>query len=81
MPPNEIKRKYLTFKQLAEYSSISVPTLRRYILNNKLPYFQIGCSILIDPEEFNDWMKLLRKKRIAKENRFDEMVNKIPKGS
>jgi excisionase family DNA binding protein len=62
---------------LAEYSSISVPTLRRYIRNNNLPYFQIGRRILIDPEEFDDWMKLLRKKRIAKENRFDEIVNEV----
>jgi excisionase family DNA binding protein len=77
MAINEIKRKYLTLKQLAEYSSVSVPTLRRYIRNHNLPYFQIGRSILIDPEEFDDWMKLLRKKRIAKENRFDEIVNEV----
>jgi excisionase family DNA binding protein len=60
MSKDEIKRKYLTFKQLAEYSSISVPILRRYMRNNNLPYFQIGLSILIDPEEFDDWMKQLR---------------------
>jgi excisionase family DNA binding protein len=74
---NGIKKKFLTLKQLAEYSSVSVPTLRRYIRNNKMPYFQIGRSILIDPEEFDDWMKLLRKQRIAKENRFDEIVNEV----
>ena len=58
---NEIKRKYLTLKQLAENSSLSVPTLRRYIQNNNLPYFQVGRQILIDYEEFDDWMKQLRK--------------------
>jgi excisionase family DNA binding protein len=77
MPKDEIKRKYLTLKQLAEYSNISVPTLRRYMLNNNLPYFQIGRSILIDPEEFDTWMIHLRKERIAKEKNFDEIVNEV----
>jgi excisionase family DNA binding protein len=56
MPPNEIKRKYLTLERLAEYPSLSVCIIRRYIQNNELPYFQIGRRILIDHEEFDDWM-------------------------
>jgi excisionase family DNA binding protein len=79
MSNGNIKRKYLTLKQLAEYSNISVPTLRRYIRHDGLPYFRVNRLILINPDEFDNWMERLRKEQNAKDVQFDEKINKIIK--
>jgi excisionase family DNA binding protein len=79
MSNDNIKRKYLTLKQLAEYSNISVPTLRRYMRHEGLPHFQVNRLILINPEEFDNWMKLLRNKQAAKDAQFDKNLNEILK--
>ena len=51
-----IKPKYLTLEQLSEYSSFSVPTLRRYIRSKGLPIIRIRGGIRVDIDKFDQWM-------------------------
>lgn len=48
--------RLVRLKELAERTSLSVPTLRRFIKKG-MPHYRIGRSILVDPDEFDSWMK------------------------
>jgi hypothetical protein len=74
---NNVNNKYLTLKQLSEYSSISVPSLRRYIRTEKLPYFRINRIILIDPNEFDHWLIQRRKEQNIQKDAQDQYVRDI----
>ena len=74
---NNVKPKYLTLKQLAEYSNISIPTLRRYIRYERLPYFRINRLIVVNPEEFDLWMIQRRKEQNVKKEARDQYVREI----
>jgi excisionase family DNA binding protein len=49
----KIEPKYYTVNQLAEYSSLSASTIRRYIRYEGLPHFRMNRRILIRIDEFD----------------------------
>lgn len=53
---------YLSLKDLAVYSGLSVRTLRGYLADRvrPLPHFRVGGKILIDRAEFDDWVRQFR---------------------
>jgi len=60
-----VKPRYLTIKQLSEYSGLSVRTIRNLLKDreNPIPCFRPGGrKILISRPEFNKWMKTRRVK-------------------
>lgn len=77
MSNNNLKPKYLTIKQLADYSNISVPTLRRYIRSKNLPYIRIDRLILVCQEEFDQWMNEHREEQESEKQRFDQIIREI----
>ena len=66
MKKTTIKPRYLTVQQLAEYSGLSVRTIRYHLKDpeNPIPCFRPGGrKILISRPEFNKWMKTNRVKQ------------------
>lgn len=55
---------YLPLKDLADYSGLSVRTLRDYLRDpvSPLPYYQpAGGKVLVKREDFDAWMERFRK--------------------
>jgi excisionase family DNA binding protein len=53
-----LEDRYLTLQQLARYSSLSVPTLRRRLRDaaHPLPYRKAGRRILVRRSAFDRWL-------------------------
>ena len=49
------KATLVDLKNLSKQFSISVPTLRKY-LRQGMPHYNLGRKILVDPEEFHQWL-------------------------
>jgi predicted DNA-binding transcriptional regulator AlpA len=56
------KDRYLDLKNLAEYSSLSVRTIRDYLADNEdpIPSFCIRRKILVKQSEFDKWINQYR---------------------
>ena len=68
---------YLSLRALARYASISVRTLRGYIMakRNPLPCYRPGGKVLVRRSEFDAWMRAFRNGTIG-EDRTRE-VNRL----
>ena len=66
---------YFDLKTLAEYSSLSVRTLREYLTDadNPIPSFCLKRKILVNKGEFDQWMEAHRKDT----NKINKMVDKL----
>ena len=53
--------KLLDLKSLAEQTSLSIYTLRKYIKKNDMPCYVVGKKYLVDPEEFKNWFERFKK--------------------
>jgi len=72
-----MQSKYFTVEQLANYSNLSVPTIRRYMRYEGLPHFRINRRILISINEFDQWMEQRRQNQTEKRASFDQTVKEI----
>ena len=74
---NKLQPKYYTVEQLAKYSNLSVPTIRRYIRHEDLPHFRINRRILINLDEFDQWMEQRRSEQMVKQLNIDQIVQEV----
>ena len=74
---NTMQSKYYTVEQLANYSNLSVPTIRRYMRYDGLPHFRINRRILISINEFDQWMEQRRQNQTEQQTNFDQIVKEI----
>ena len=67
--------KYLDLKSLAEYSSLSVRTLREYLKDDEDPItsYKPRRKILVKQSEFDGWMK----RRQTAGTRMDAIVEEV----
>ena len=47
---------YLTYGGASEYTTLSQPTLRRYVMMNAIPYSKVGKRVLFNKTELDIWM-------------------------
>lgn len=47
----------MTIREAAEYLKVSVPTVRKLITNNEIPYFQKGQVIRLNRLDVIEWMR------------------------
>ena len=73
----DLKPKYYTVEQLAKYSNLSVPTIRRYMRYEKLPYFKVNRRILIKIDEFDHWMEQRRQNQAEQQAISDQIVQEL----
>ena len=75
--PSSYNDQYLDLKALAEYSSLSVRTLRDYLADpeDPLPGYCIKRKILVKRSEFDAWIGRHR----TRHNDLSDMVNDIVK--
>lgn len=54
-----VQAAYLSLKQLASYSGLSVRTLRGYLTNTvrPLPHYRIGGRVLVKAAEYDEWAR------------------------
>ena len=64
------KEIYMTVRELAEYLNLSEATIRRYVLNEKIPFHKILGSIRFRFSEIENWVE--SKKRENKDGIEDE---------
>ncbi|MBI9077597.1 MAG: helix-turn-helix domain-containing protein [Desulfatibacillum sp.] len=48
--------RLVKLKELAEITSISINSLRKYAKEG-MPHYRIGRTIRVDPDEFESWIK------------------------
>ena len=71
--------KYFDLKTLANYSCISVRTLREYLSDpdNPIPSFCLKRKILVKREEFDRWMETHRTDNSQLDRIADELVHDL----
>ncbi len=47
----------INLKTLAERTSLSVFTLRKYVKKEGLPHFRVGNKIFVNQSEFDEWFE------------------------
>ena len=69
--------KYFDLKDLSEYSSLSVRTLRDYLADpdNPLPSYCIKRKILVRKSEFEKWMEQYQTNHKKLDTIIDEIVD------
>ena len=55
--PSIATRRYLSLEEAAEYSTLSIQTLRRAIRRKQLKAFKPARRVLIDPAELDRWVR------------------------
>jgi excisionase family DNA binding protein len=62
MPPSHLDDLFLDLKTLAQYSGLSVRTLRGYLSHpaRALPHYRVGGKLLVRRSEFDNWMRRFR---------------------
>lgn len=55
--------KLLTLKQVAERLSLSLPTMRKYIDQGKLPVVQFSRAVRVQEKDLEEFIKIHRKRR------------------
>ena len=68
--------EYMSFKELAAYCSISIPTLKRW-QKRGMPYCKVGNLVRIKRSDFDAWMLESRAKSTARsrlKSALDEAV-------
>ena len=75
-PRNILADGYLSLKMLAEYSALSVRTLRGYLANSAhpLPCYRIGGKVLVRRSEYDAWARQFRTDGPAS---LDAFVNEV----
>ena len=73
---------WLDLKRAAEYTSLSVRTLRGYIgdLHHPLPVRIVGGKWLIHPSDLDQWIKSFPAGREDIDQLVDELVSEVTKG-
>lgn len=64
----------IDLKELAKKTSLSIPTLRKY-LKKEMPYYRIERKILINPEEFCRWIQQYRNEENQEPNDFKKFID------
>lgn len=56
---------YLSLKQLALYSGLSVRTLRAHLSDScrPLPHYRIGGRVLVRPSDYDEWASAFRSRQ------------------
>ncbi|RKQ32309.1 helix-turn-helix domain-containing protein [Oceanobacillus halophilus] len=53
----DVYEEVMTIREAAEYLKVSVPTVRKMIVEKEIPYFQRGQVIRLNRKELQNWMK------------------------
>jgi excisionase family DNA binding protein len=56
----DIKKRFLNFRELQEYTNLPVGTLRQYIAERRLPYYRPGRILLFKTDEVDAWLQSCR---------------------
>ena len=66
--------KLVDLKALAELTSLSVFTIRKY-RKLGMPHYQVGRKILVDPQEFEAWFQQFKCGCVQSKNNLGQMVD------
>ena len=65
--------KLVDLKALAELTSLSVFTIRKY-RKLGLPHYRVGRKILVDPQEFETWFQQFKCGSVQSKNNLGQLV-------
>lgn len=70
--------EYLTVKQLADYASLHINTLKMW-MKKGMPFYRIGRSVRVKRSEFDLWMQKNFQAGGTEKQRFDAMCEEALK--
>jgi excisionase family DNA binding protein len=65
----------IDLKTLSTQTSLSICTLRRYIQNFGMPCYRVGRKILVDPDEFEEWLTQFKTTSQPKDHDIKKLVH------
>ena len=72
-------RSYLPLRALAEYSGLSVRTLRNHLVHasTPIPHYRIGGRVLVRRDEFDEWAARFK---VSAQSNLDSVLQDVFKG-
>ena len=68
--------KLIDLKTLAEQTSLSVQTYRNYTKTG-MPHYRVGRKIMVDLDEFKQWLTQFKSQAVPTENAVGSMIDEI----
>ena len=56
----DAKKRFLSFGELQEYTTLPAGTLRQFIAEGRLPVYRLGKTLRFDIDEINSWLQSCR---------------------
>lgn len=57
-----MQKNICNIKELSIYLQTSIPQIRKFVREKKIPYFRVGNRIKFDLNEINKWIEKLQEK-------------------
>ena len=51
-----MEKKYLRMPEVAEYTRLSIHTIKSYVLNKRIPYIKANGSVLFNISDIDSWL-------------------------
>lgn len=50
-------RDFLTYEECAEYTRLSLSTIKRLVYAREIPYARVGVRVVFDKQKIRDWLQ------------------------
>ncbi len=51
-----MERKYMRIPEVAEYTCLSIHTIKSYVLNKKIPFIKVNGVVVFNMKDVDDWL-------------------------
>ena len=55
-----MEKEYMSLSEVAQFLKLSVPTIKNYLRDKKIPAYKVGGRWLFEKNEINDWVSSQR---------------------
>lgn len=74
--------RWMRYKECAEYTQLSIPTLRRYVLDRRVPFCKVSGCIIFDRKAIDEWIEeravpvieMVHQKGVPDMSKLDEIL-------
>ncbi|MBI9095556.1 MAG: excisionase family DNA-binding protein [Sphaerochaeta sp.] len=49
--------RWMRYKECAEYTQLSIPTIRKYVINQRMPFCRVSGCIIFDRQAIDAWIE------------------------
>jgi excisionase family DNA binding protein len=55
-----MEKEYMSLNEVAQFLKLSVPTIKNYLRDKRIPAYKVGGRWLFEKNEINDWVSSQR---------------------